>query len=69
MNKLEELDIFESCLIKLRAFEDNRGLYNKLVSKEILNYFNFGIEEINFINSKKNTLRGIAFTRYQKKVQ
>ena len=67
MNKLEELDIFESCLIKLRAFEDNRGLYNKLVSKEILNYFNFGIEEINFINSKKNTLRGLHLQDTKKK--
>ena len=35
MIKLEELDIFESSLIKLKAFEDHRGTYNKLVSKEI----------------------------------
>jgi len=59
MIKLEELDIFESSLIKLKAFEDHRGTYNKLVSKEILDYFNFQIEEINFINSNKNTLRGL----------
>lgn len=59
MNKLTKLDIFESYLIKLQAFEDHRGIYNKLVSKEILNYFNFHIEEINFIHSKENTLRGL----------
>ena len=58
MLKIEKLDIFESCLIKLKAFEDHRGTY-KLVSKEILDYFNFHIEEINFINSNKNTLRGL----------
>ncbi len=55
MNELEELDIFESCLVKLRNFVDHRGLYNKLVSKEILKHFDFGVEEINFINSNKNT--------------
>ena len=36
MNELEQLDIFESCLIKLQAFVDHRGSYNKLVSKEII---------------------------------
>ena len=59
MNELEELDIFESCLVELKNFEDHRGLYTKLVSKEILDYFHFEIEEINFINSNKNTLRGL----------
>lgn len=59
MNKLTKLDIVESYLVKLQDFEDNRGIYNKLVSKEILDYFNFYIEEINFIHSKKNTLRGL----------
>ena len=51
MNELEELDIFDSCLVKLRTFEDHRGLYNKLVSKEILKYFDFEVEEIN-LNSE-----------------
>ena len=59
MFEIEELDIFESCLVKLKAFEDHRGSYNKLVSKGMLDYFNFHIEEINFINSNKNTLRGL----------
>ena len=67
MNELEELNIFESCLIKLQAFEDHRGLYNKLVSKEILDYFDFGIEEINYINSNKNTLRGLHLQDTNKK--
>ncbi len=59
MFEIEELDIFESCLVKLKAFEDHRGSYNKLVSKGMLDYFKFHIEEINFINSNKNTLRGL----------
>tara|TARA_Y100000389_G_scaffold4279_1_gene4061 strand:+ start:1069 stop:1587 length:519 start_codon:yes stop_codon:yes gene_type:complete len=67
MNELEELDIFESCLVKLRTFEDHRGMYNKLVSKEILKYFDFGVEEINFINSNKNTLRGLHLQDGKKK--
>ena len=61
MNELEELDIFESCLVKLRNFEDHRGLYNKLVSKEILKHFDFGVEEINFINSNKKFLTLLIF--------
>ena len=59
MDELKKLDIFESCLIDLKIFEDHRGVYNKIVSEEILNYFILQISEINFINSKKNTLRGL----------
>jgi dTDP-4-dehydrorhamnose 3,5-epimerase len=42
-------------------------MYNKLVSKEILDYFNFQIEEINFINSNENTLRGLHLQDSQRK--
>ena len=45
MNDLIELEIKGSYLIKLNTFEDTRGIYRKLVSKEILDYFNFEINE------------------------
>ena len=59
MNDLVELEIQGSYLVKLNTFEDNRGTYRKLVSKEILDYFNFEINEINYISSNKNSIRGL----------
>tara|TARA_B100001029_G_C15062995_1_gene460303 strand:+ start:2175 stop:2690 length:516 start_codon:yes stop_codon:yes gene_type:complete len=59
MDNLKKLEIEKSCLIELNTFEDNRGLYRKLISREILDYFNFEVNEINFIISNKNSLRGL----------
>ena len=41
MNKLEELDIFESCLIKLRAFEDQQRVIQQTSLKRNFELFQF----------------------------
>lgn len=55
----KSLEIEGSYLIKSSIYEDERGSYRKILSNEIITDLDFKIQEINFINSKKNSIRGL----------
>ena len=53
------LEIEGSYLLKSSFYEDERGSYRKILSNEIITELDFKIQEMNFINSKQNSIRGL----------